>query len=641
MGFLTRSPLQIFSSTFKASGDLLHFANLGYKYCPASTPDEVLKNTNRVLAITIPALQLKVSRVLTLNAGDRCPKPLRGPPSNWTPAINWDDFPEWQAYFRYLRAEFWADFRAAKTLTMTEPNYVRKGAKRKIWLTNCVKEVHSANHLFGRADKDPSMLIVDRDLYFRAESHLLETLKVRKIGLNASKVVADCCHFMNAAVLDLIRSNSVPTMVARWLEEGLKFMEIPKLKLLFKTHKPLDKWWLGGLVPPARPIVTQHSWLTKCCGHILTQYLGALLQWVRKDHPFCLLQNSFELIRHLEKGGYMGRGDLRIATADFDSLYSNLPMKLVVEAVHFFAAKYETKVDGLDALSSYNVHAQIFFAAFLPPKFLPEFPCEVRSSLDALLRLVLTLNVFVSGAGETWAQTDGIAMGLGCAPILADLALAYLEVGKPDIFRNLAVARYLDDMVVLGVEQDVIVAINQITSLYPLLLSWTPLQCEVSYLDTFIACKVNGLEIGVFFKPQNNAVYIPYCSEHIFSQKTSWLRGELIRYIRICSSELQFNVARTRFVLAATARGYPQKLLQRTLDMVRWADRAKFLVVRARETELRVGFRTHTHIFRSHNLPDSPGNLVVASRAPPESVDQVITRSQNMLLHRPLLRRLD
>jgi len=254
---------------------------------------------------------------------------------------------------------------------------------------------------------------------------------------------------------------------------------------------------------------------------------------------------------------------------------------------------------------------------------------------------VLTINVFVSGAGEVYAQTDGIAMGLGCAPILADLSLAYLEVNNPHVFQNFYCARYLDDVLILGEKEVVEKAIDQITLLFPLSLSFSVVGVRGAYLDTAISCMESSIETGVFFKPESNAVYVPFCSAHPFHQKTSWLKGELIRYVRICSTPRQFDVARTRFILAALARGYPETLLYRTIGKIRFADRAKFQVVRGKNPEFGIGFVTPSHKFRNR-LPVDPLQCVREISLPPPSVLQVVNSAQRGLLHLPpLWRRLD
>jgi len=414
---------------------------------------------------------------------------------------------------------------------------------------------------------------------------------------------------------------------------------MPKLKLYFKTHKPLSKWWIAGEIPPARPIVTQHAWFTKCCGYVLTYHLGKILACVRRDHVIALPQNSFQLVEQLRSKGIMSRGHQMVATADFDSLYSNLPISIVHKAANFFAAKYARECE------EFRFWNTSFFneAPRIPmPEFLPKYPVQVNNVLDALLFLVLYLNVFKSETGSIFAQKEGIAMGLGCAPILADLTLAFLENEKPENFNGAFIARYLDDMIVIG-EADVIQAVvAKISGTYPLRVTFTEPACACTYLDLNLRCNPDSIDSGVFFKEENNALYIPYKSAHPLAQRISWLRGELIRYIRLCSNEHEFNIARTRFVLAALSRGYPHFLIVDNIAKVQWKDKNNFLTVRPKPNKISIAYKMPFHTWCGRKYSKDPAQLIRKVNIPPGSTEKFVNRQRKIgWLHCPLPRRLD
>ncbi|KAF8915727.1 hypothetical protein CPB85DRAFT_1217413, partial [Mucidula mucida] len=83
----------------------------------------------------------------------------------------------------------------------------------------------------------------------------------------------------------------------------------------------------------------------------------------------------------------------------------------------------------------------------------------------------------------------------------------------------------------------------------------------------------------VYQKVMNAYLYIPWASSHSEASKRAWIRGELIRYVRICSKEEDFAKIRTTFLQRLRARGYPGRWLTNVFDDVTYsAERPKALV---------------------------------------------------------------
>ncbi len=627
LAFLRQPSVVVLSETFFVSRDLHNFARLGFKYCPESTPSTAIKDIARAIFHGVPLLRDKVGRILVQKNQNKPVPWLRPPPASWIPNLDWGNFPLWEDFFRKLKSSLWEDFRGLGDLDLFTKKSV---CDRQHWIQKCVEEVILNDHFFAKADKDTSMIVVSKNIFQGAEQKLLDSLKLRKIPLPAKVVVGGCKDFLRTCVDHLDYLGVIPKTVMKWLELGFDLDTLPKLQLLFKTHKPREKWWLGGSCPPCRPIVTQHLWLTKNCSKVLSGFLQRGLNGIRGDHPLLLLQNSFSFVEHLEKNGIFGKKKL-VATADFESLYSNLPIPLVVEAVTNLAKKFKDNVgDGF-------LHCIVWPGSFLTafPDFLPSWNLPIPTVLHLLLMLVLSLNVFIAPNGSIFAQIEGIAMGLGCAPLLADITLAYIEARHKSVFEGKIVARYLDDMCVIA---DDLSDLDQITSCYPLQLSWSVAASSCCFLDIRIFLE-EGIKTGVFFKPENNAIYIPFSSAHTWSQKTSWLKGELIRYIRICSEESMFDRARTRFVFAALARGYPCNLLRKMVRSIPWEDRIKFLgprkVLRSPVESISVGFKIVADGLRIIKCPASPEGLIRPIRVPPRSILNWVQTSQKPILHIP------
>ncbi|KAJ7779733.1 hypothetical protein B0H16DRAFT_1300148 [Mycena metata] len=71
---------------------------------------------------------------------------------------------------------------------------------------------------------------------------------------------------------------------------------------------------------------------------------------------------------------------------------------------------------------------------------------------------------------------------------------------------------------------------------------------------------------------------IPWKSCHSADSEHAWVKGELIRYVRICSNEADFAKTRKDYAIRLHDRGYPGRWLQNVFDEVEYkAERPKVL----------------------------------------------------------------
>jgi hypothetical protein len=85
------------------------------------------------------------------------------------------------------------------------------------------------------------------------------------------------------------------------------------------------------------------------------------------------------------------------------------------------------------------------------------------------------------------------------------------------------------------------------------------------------------LDIKVHQKALNRYLYIPYSSYHPSSLKRSFIKTELIRYARNCSSKQDFLVIQEKFFERLVARGYPKKQLRAWFQQVDYNQRQALL----------------------------------------------------------------
>jgi hypothetical protein len=163
-------------------------------------------------------------------------------------------------------------------------------------------------------------------------------------------------------------------------------------------------------------------------------------------------------------------------------------------------------------------------------------------------------------------------MGTACAPTYANLFLAPLEepVLKEMESILLFYRRFIDDAfgLIHGTMDDVRTFQTRIGALHPnMKFEWTVSRLQLPFLDVSVQLELDRgtpatrpqfrLVTSVYQKPLNAYLYIPWNSCHSLSSKRAWVKGELIRYVRICSCERDFAEIRLLFFKRLRERGYP------------------------------------------------------------------------------------
>ena len=79
----------------------------------------------------------------------------------------------------------------------------------------------------------------------------------------------------------------------------------------------------------------------------------------------------------------------------------------------------------------------------------------------------------------------------------------------------------------------------------------------------------------VYFKPTHTCCYIPWTSNHPKSIKLGWIKGEMIRFLRICSHVQYFHICISYLTGALKRLGYPASAY--TPLPVTWHDRDRYM----------------------------------------------------------------
>ncbi|KAJ7126570.1 hypothetical protein C8R43DRAFT_897741, partial [Mycena crocata] len=89
-------------------------------------------------------------------------------------------------------------------------------------------------------------------------------------------------------------------------------------------------------------------------------------------------------------------------------------------------------------------------------------------------------------------------------------------------------------------------------------------------MDGVSASPPLGISTNIFQKALNAYLYIPWNSCHSPDSKRAWVKGKLIRYVRICFKESDFAAIRHDFCSRLRARGYPPHWLKNVFGEIEY-----------------------------------------------------------------------
>ena len=196
---------------------------------------------------------------------------------------------------------------------------------------------------------------------------------------------------------------------------------------------------------------------------------------------------------------------------------------------------------------------------------------KICALIDAL-KLVLA-NQYIK-AGDTTFRCLRIGQGLACASEVCDLVASRTVDCNTDVrfhIQNhmLWYGRFRDDCLVVWYgpseqRQAFEDAYSQANARYRCTWDWS--QISISFLDLQITVHEDRLRVSTHFKPSNLFRYIPPWSAHPKAVFTSWIQGELQRYILTNSCADDFRQVRSDFMRRLIACGYSQHFVQHVFD---------------------------------------------------------------------------
>ena len=345
-----------------------------------------------------------------------------------------------------------------------------------------------------------------------------------------------------------------------------KDMNVPLLYWNSKQHKtPYKARFIAGATHcTTKPLSVELSIVMKC----IKQHFKAYCEQIHQRTgilPYWSVNNSQECIKKLETINATG-----VHTFDFSTLYTNLPLQLIEDALQQLIIKmFANSGKKYILVNTFNKKA---FWSVSPKNGYKVF------TLDKLLASLhwILYNTYVRFGNNLFQQTKGIPMGGNCSPLIADLYLSWLEYKYVlDIMnkKNFTLAkslssnsRYIDDIITPNTTNFLDIAASIYPKELPLEMSTNNhlhdcfLDLDIMVLnDKFITKIYHKVDLFNF-----EVISYPFPDSNIPSSiGYSTFLSQLIRYSRVCSRVDDFAFRARLIYDKLMQRGYESKTLKK------------------------------------------------------------------------------
>lgn len=537
---------------------------------------------NVVASVANLARQIRL-RHMFVDQPARLPDPLRLPNPGFAPV------PATWPYEQYL------DRLKGKLLTEVHDSpvqYSRLPAPMRAAL-RALREDDSI--VIKPADKNLGTAIVDTSWYIEETKRQLGDTKVYRRLDDARATIKRSYAYLRLLLRhadELFLPNKVPrqlTPLARFLLQDDKASgattesRISKFYLIVKMHKtPVT----------GRPIVST------CASHsaAAARWVDAKLQPIMKKQ-MSYIQDSSDLLLTIETTKLPL--DIILLTADVESLYPSIPL---YEAL--------TKIRTL----LYND---------------PEWgDAKDTWLLMEIMQWVLFNNVF-DFADTSWLQLRGTAMGSPLAVVFANLYLACLEhelIASLDV-QPLIYKRFIDDIFVVLPPGPAVVPnfMSKFNALSPTINLTHETGDSIPFLDLQIT-KGNRftcsglLDVSLHQKTLNMYLYISPTSWHPPHVFPAFIKSEIVRACRNCSSAQDFRMIKLLLFRRLSRRGFRSTFLTNVFEEVNYGIRPSLIAKLQRRTARKLLVPQAPLIFKQLYEPRSRTFHINAALAPTEQL---------------------
>ena len=370
------------------------------------------------------------------------------------------------------------------------------------------------------SDKNLGLVIFDTITYHKHMINILQSNSVYKLISPETDIMNYLSFIMP------LRMNSLKNL---FNHDELKFIHAMAHKFTYfgifhglpKLHKnkPIHQM-------PFRPIIAgRPHQLQARVSTVLSTWLLPFL----KTFP-TILKDSFDLKDQIENKSCHNH---YFVTLDFESLYTSIPLE-----------------DLYLTILSYNESMEFN---------------KIKFSTVKILQFLFKNNYFTY-ANNVYQQTDGIAMGTNVAPIIANLYLAIKFDSVAKTLNNIIYFhRFIDDCFFLYNGDPSKFESSELQILknaaHPIKITYNISASHTDFLDTTIYNNNNSIGFRIFQKPLNQYHYIPQFSNHPAHNLTGFIKGELIRYRRLSTADMDYSYIKSKFYERLLKRGYTKNIL--------------------------------------------------------------------------------
>lgn len=336
--------------------------------------------------------------------------------------------------------------------------------------------------------------------------------------------------------------------------------------ILAKVHKAFDDpSQIGG-----RPIVPNCNWVTHNLSYWISHELNGLMH-----KASTVLKDSSQLVRELQwptlkrKLEHDGK-EIYLVSADVVALYPNIDRIRGMRMIEQFLSKHY----------SYNTKGRLEF---------------LLKALTFILQ-----NGLIRFLNDVYQQVNGSEMGSSCSPAYANIFMHMIEKSTVETWMNkgtlLYYKRFIDDtfMIIKGSPNHIVELMNELNHLDETIkFTHVSSQTSLDFLDIVINFnqRQRRFKTSVYQKTLNRYAYLPFKSWHTPAMKSGFIKGEAIRYARLCSEKQDFTEILELFIFRLYKRGYPLPFIEKALSNIAWENRTEYLIEKQKDKTIPLLFK--------------------------------------------------
>jgi len=399
------------------------------------------------------------------------------------------------------------------------------------------------NIVIKPADKGSAVVVMNTTDYItEAHRQLSDTNFYEKVDTDLTEKHNTTVH---KAVNTMLDQGDITQKTSDYLK--VKNPKTARFYLLPKIHK-------NKIPPPGRPIVSANDCPTEKISGLVDHFLNPIVAKTRS-----YIKDSTDFISRINDIKNLSP-DTLLVTLDVSSLYTNIPNGEGIMACSLALSANRSTTDRPSV-----------------------------QNLIWLLKLTLRLNNFEFN-GDHYIQTGGTAMGTRVAPSYANIFMDHLEqkLVYDQPIQPLVWWRYIDDIFCIWTKsrEELDQFIDRLNSSHPTIKFTTEIShVSVNFLDTTVVLRNGSLYTTLYTKPTDKHNYLHYTSSHAHHCKEGGPYSQLLRVKRICTHTNDFEENAKMIITHFARRGYPDKLLQESLEKVRLLPRQDLLTNKSDKEE--------------------------------------------------------